>query len=144
MWEIIFVKSCTIWFLTVEIYQTFNITAFFHFGGLCGAVGRLIVERGFSCSMNLVRWTEGAANHSLNLLSESLVYQTIYKGIDGWIEQDHYCSNGPSNIARAVGGAVIAQEEDNCVSQPADWEDDTDGYNHQSDTLSYLYHSLKV
>ena len=56
----------------------------------------------------LCRANSATAYHSLHLLSESLIYQSIYKGIDGGVEQDHYGSNGIGDITRAVSGAVKA------------------------------------
>ena len=80
--------------------------------------------------MNAVCGSRSAAQHSLDLLSESLVDQSIYERIDGRVKQNHYGGNGISDIAGSVGGAVIAQNEDNSVCQPTDGKDNTDGNHH--------------
>ena len=98
---------------------------------------------GIAWRMSLVCRSEAAADHSLELLSESLVQQRIHKGVDRWIKENQYKSDGVSDVTRSVGGAVIGYEVQSSVRQPTDWKDDADDYDHQSDTLPYLYYSLK-
>ena len=63
--------------------------------------------RDIAWRINLVCRSEAAADHSLELSSESLVQQRIHKGVDRWIKQNHYESDRVSDVTRSVGGAVI-------------------------------------
>ena len=94
--------------------------------------------------MYRVRWATCAAYRYPDLLPESLVDQSIYKRINGRVEQDHCESYGIRDIVWLVGGAVVTQDVDKPVSQPTDCKDGTDDNNHQCDSLPHLHHALKI
>ena len=96
----------------------------------------------FACRMYRVRWATCAAYHYPDLLPESLVDQSIYKRINGRVEQDHRESNGIRDIVWLVGGAVVTQDVDKPIRQPTDCKDGTDCHHHQCDSLPDLYYAL--
>ena len=82
------------------------------------------------------------AQHSLDLLSESLVYEGVHKRIYCRVEHDHYGSTGMRHIA--VWDADKVQDVHTGVCKPTDSKNDTDNYGHQGDSLSHLKSSLHI
>ena len=126
-----------------KCWPSSQLSCFFPLGQAVGTACMAIAFR-FARRMYLVCWATCAAYHYLHLLPESLVEQSIYKRINGRVEQDHCESNGICNIVGLVGGAVVTQDVDKPVSQPTDCKDGTDDNNHQCDSLPHLHHALKI
>ena len=109
-----------------------------------GGFDCLLVAIRFPCSKSHFSSATFAAYHFLDFLPESLVDQSIHKGVNGRVEQDQCKSNGECDIVCLVGRAVKAQLVDDSGSQPAHCKDDTDHHQHQSNSLPYLYNALRI
>ena len=81
------------------------------------------------------RWAS-AAYHSLHLLSELLVQQSIYKGVDSRVEQDHRVRNGKREFSNTVE-CEVHHKVHNLVCSPTDCKDGTDSYDHQRDSFPH-------
>ena len=77
------------------------------------------------------------------LLSEALVEQSVYNRVDSGVEHDQCVGNDMFYITIVDRcGSIIEQDVLNSVIQPTHCKDDTDSYDHQSDSLPYPHHTL--
>ena len=88
-------------------------------------------------------WWASAAYHSLHLLSELLVQQSIYKRVDRGVEQDHRVTNGNRDFTNAVE-CEVRYNVDNWVCAPTDSKDCTDSYDHQRDSFPHTKDTLGI
>ena len=97
-----------------------------------GRVGGVSKLDALSLIVRLIRgecWAS-AEYHSLHLLSELLVQQSIYKRVDCRVEQDHRVRNSISDFSDAVGCEAYHNKH-NCACAPTDCTDGTDSNDHQ-------------
>lgn len=73
-------------------------------------------------------------NHNLDLLPESLVYQSIHKRVYGRVEHDHRVGNRVHGGAKALT-VEMAHDVHYGVCDPTDPEDDADNYDGQGYSL---------
>ena len=84
------------------------------------------------------------AHYCLNLLPESLIHQNVHNWVDSRIEHDQGVADILSQIATNVLGGVMPQEVKNGITHITYSEDGSDSNSHQSNSFSYLHHTLQV
>ena len=87
-------------------------------------------------------WAATAAHHWLHLLPVALVEQSIHSWVDSGVENDQCVDKCMSCITKGECGNIKDQDIVNTFSQPTYCKDGTDSYDHQSDSLPYLHHTL--
>ena len=97
----------------------------------------------FSYSINSVCAATCTTHHIFDLLSESLIHQSIHKWVNSGVQHDHN-GRGISNNFQFFYWSIILQPVAECVSQPTNSEDYTDHDDHQGNSFSNLHHTLCI
>ena len=75
-------------------------------------------------------WLANVADHSLDLLPESLIHQSVHNWVDSGIEHDHCASSSMCCTMNAVTGNVSGEDVACRLRQPTNCKDATDSYDH--------------